>query len=81
VRERDRARAALELVGVAVVVSDVGALDLECNAAARRLRAEIVEARGRCWNCSHALPARSGTPAGMSRILRRSGLVGARAAA
>jgi DNA-binding CsgD family transcriptional regulator len=30
-------------VGVAVVVSDAGALDLECNAAARRLLADVVD--------------------------------------
>jgi DNA-binding CsgD family transcriptional regulator/GAF domain-containing protein len=39
----DRARAALELAGEAVVVSDPAAPDLELNVAARRLLAEIVD--------------------------------------
>jgi DNA-binding CsgD family transcriptional regulator len=46
-RALDRARAALELVGVAVVVSDSAALDLEQNAAARALLAGIVDGDAR----------------------------------
>jgi DNA-binding CsgD family transcriptional regulator len=63
-RERDRARAALDLAGVAVVVSDSGALDLECNAAARRLLSEIVDGDAHVL----ALLAR---PAGEERHVRR----------
>jgi len=63
-RERDRARAALELAGVAVVVSDAGALDLEANAAARRLLSEIVDGEAQVLE----LLAR---PAGEERHVRR----------
>jgi DNA-binding CsgD family transcriptional regulator/GAF domain-containing protein len=63
-RELDRARAALELAGVAVVVSDSGALDLEYNAAARRLLSEIVDGDARVLE----LLAR---PAGAERHARR----------
>jgi DNA-binding CsgD family transcriptional regulator/GAF domain-containing protein len=42
-RELDRARAALDLAGVAVVVSDSAAPDLEMNGAARQLLSEIVD--------------------------------------
>jgi len=42
-RERDRARSALELAGVAVVVADAAAPELEPTAAARRLLSEIVD--------------------------------------
>jgi DNA-binding CsgD family transcriptional regulator len=63
-RELDRARTALELAGVAVVVSDAGALDLECNAAARHLLSEIVDGDARVLE----LLAR---PAGAQRYVRR----------
>jgi DNA-binding CsgD family transcriptional regulator/GAF domain-containing protein len=46
-RELDRARLALELAGVAVVVSDSAAVDLELNEAARRLLSEIVDGDAR----------------------------------
>jgi DNA-binding CsgD family transcriptional regulator/GAF domain-containing protein len=46
-RELERARAALELVGVAVVISDSAALELEHNSAGRRLLAEIVDGDAR----------------------------------
>jgi DNA-binding CsgD family transcriptional regulator/GAF domain-containing protein len=62
--ELDRARAALELAGVAVVVADPAALDLERNAAARRLLSEIVDGEGRLLE----LLAR---PAGPERHVRR----------
>ena len=58
-RELDRARAALELAGVAVVVSDSAALDLELNPAARQLLAEIVDGDARV----HELLARAAGPA------------------
>jgi DNA-binding CsgD family transcriptional regulator/GAF domain-containing protein len=63
-RQLDRARAALELAGVAVVVSDPAAPDLELNAAARRLLSEIVDGEGRVLE----LLAR---PGGVDRHLRR----------
>ena len=43
-REREEARAALELAGVAVVLSDPGATELRLNAAARRLLADVADA-------------------------------------
>jgi DNA-binding CsgD family transcriptional regulator/GAF domain-containing protein len=46
-RELERARAALDLAGVAVIVSDPVAVELECNEAARRLLAEIVDGDAR----------------------------------
>jgi DNA-binding CsgD family transcriptional regulator/GAF domain-containing protein len=64
VRELDRARAALELAGVAVVVSDPAAPDLEMNGAARRLLCEIVDGDERVLD----LLAR---PAGAERNVRR----------
>jgi len=62
--ELDRARAALELAGVALVVADPAALDLERNAAARRLLSEIVDGEARLLE----LLAR---PAGPERHVRR----------
>jgi DNA-binding CsgD family transcriptional regulator len=63
-RELDRARAVLELAGVAVIVSDSEALDLELNAAARRLLAVIIDGDARVLE----LLAR---PAGAERHVRR----------
>jgi DNA-binding CsgD family transcriptional regulator/GAF domain-containing protein len=63
-RALDRARAALELAGIAVVVADRAAPDLELNTAARRLLAEIVDGDARV----HELLAR---PAGEERHVRR----------
>jgi DNA-binding CsgD family transcriptional regulator/GAF domain-containing protein len=63
-RELDRARAALELAGVAVVVSDPAAPELELNAAARRLLDEIADGEQRVLE----LLAR---PAGVERHARR----------
>jgi DNA-binding CsgD family transcriptional regulator len=42
--ERDRALAALELAGTAVVVSDTAAVELRPNGVARRLLADVVDA-------------------------------------
>jgi DNA-binding CsgD family transcriptional regulator/GAF domain-containing protein len=63
-RDLDRARAALELAGVAVVVSDPAAPALELNAAARQLLSEIVDGDERLFE----LLAR---PAGEERHVRR----------
>jgi DNA-binding CsgD family transcriptional regulator/GAF domain-containing protein len=64
VRELERARAALDLAGVAVVVSDPTVPDLELNAAGRRLLSGIVDGDGRVLE----LLAR---PAGEERHVRR----------
>jgi DNA-binding CsgD family transcriptional regulator len=63
-RELDRARAVLELSGVAFVVSDPAAPQLELNTAARRLLAEVVDGDERVLE----LLAR---PAGVDRHVRR----------
>jgi DNA-binding CsgD family transcriptional regulator len=63
-RELDRARAALELARVAVVVSDAAAVDLELNPAACSLLTEVVDGEARLL----ALLAR---PAGAERHVRR----------
>jgi DNA-binding CsgD family transcriptional regulator len=63
-RELDRARTALELAGVAVVVSDPAEPNLELNAAARRLLGDVVDGDERVLE----LLAR---PAGEERHVRR----------
>jgi DNA-binding CsgD family transcriptional regulator len=56
-RELDRAQAALALAGVAVVVSDPAAPDLECNEAARHLLSEIVDGDARVLELVARRPA------------------------
>jgi DNA-binding CsgD family transcriptional regulator/GAF domain-containing protein len=63
-RDLERARAALDLAGVAVVVSDPAAPELELNAAGKRLLDEIVDGHERVLE----LLAR---PAGEERHVRR----------
>jgi DNA-binding CsgD family transcriptional regulator len=48
-QELERARAALELTGSAVVLSDPGALELRLNEAARRLLAQLEEGEKRLY--------------------------------
>jgi DNA-binding CsgD family transcriptional regulator/GAF domain-containing protein len=62
--ELERARAALELTGSAVVVSDPGALELRLNGAARRLLAQLEEGEKRLYGL--IAPADQGR-AGFSR--------------
>jgi DNA-binding CsgD family transcriptional regulator len=62
-RERDRALAALELTGAAIVISDPEVPELRLNDPARRLFGQVVNAEERL----HELVARPMTDAGFSR--------------
>jgi DNA-binding NarL/FixJ family response regulator len=62
-RQRDRALAALELAGTAIVISDPDEPELRLNEAARRLVGEVVDAEERL----HELLARPMTDGGFSR--------------
>jgi DNA-binding CsgD family transcriptional regulator len=62
-RQRDQARAALDLTGAAIVTSEPGEPDLCLNDAAARLFGEVVDAEERL----HELLARPMTEAGFSR--------------
>jgi DNA-binding CsgD family transcriptional regulator len=63
-QELERARAALELTGSAVVVSDPKALELRLNEAARRLLAKLQGGEKRVYGLIAPPP---GSPAGFSR--------------
>jgi DNA-binding CsgD family transcriptional regulator len=63
-QELERARAALELTGSAVVVSDPKALDVRLNEAARRLLAEVRGGEEWVYGLTAPLPD---SPAGFSR--------------
>jgi DNA-binding CsgD family transcriptional regulator len=65
-QELERARAALELTGSAVVVSDPGALELRLSEAARRLLAQLRGGEERVYGVIAQPPD---TPAGFSRSL------------
>jgi DNA-binding CsgD family transcriptional regulator len=65
-QELERARAALELSGSAVVVSDPGALELRLSEAARRLLAQLRGGEERVYGVIAQPPD---TPAGFSRSL------------
>jgi DNA-binding CsgD family transcriptional regulator len=63
-QELERARAALELTGSAVLVSDPQALEVRLNEAARRLLAQLQDGEGRIYGLLAPPPD---TPAGFSR--------------
>jgi len=62
-QELERARAALELTGSAVVVSDPEALEARLNEAARRLLAQVRDGEERLYGLTAPPPD---TPAGFS---------------